>query len=241
MSLAGYDGLGPGQDGAGLTVRPRQQFPGGRPFAEPGPFWILFIRDAHASFDSVSCRAAAATCFAVLRASAAPQLPVHHVPAARALPAFRLDDHDGAAFDNKWLAGAPSLLFFGFTHCPDVCPTTLAQMAQLRRDPALAALRLVFVTVDPGRDDPATLRQYVAAFGDGITGVRGEDGALAPLLTAMSVAHAIQPLPGGGYTVDHSAALHYVNARGEWSAVFTPPFDAQLLRRDLVTLMASGF
>jgi protein SCO1/2 len=190
--------------------------------------------------------AAAAAGYVVSRLLArpppAPQLAVGtRLPAARTLPAFRLDDHNGDAFDNARLAGAPSLLFFGFTHCPDVCPTTLAQMAQLRRDPALAALRLVFVTVDPGRDDPATLKQYVDAFGNGITGVRGEEGALAPLLTAMSVAHAIQPLPGGGYTVDHSAALHYVNARGEWSAVFTPPFDAHLLRQDLGILMASGF
>ena len=62
---------------------------------------------------------------------------------------FALTDQDGKPFDNASLAGSPSLVFFGFTHCPDVCPTTLALLAQLHRDPALKDLRIVFVTVDP--------------------------------------------------------------------------------------------
>jgi protein SCO1/2 len=137
--------------------------------------------------------------------------------------------------------GAPALMFFGFTHCPDVCPTTLALVAQLKRDPSMASLRPVFVTVDPGRDDTRAMGLYVNAFGGGMVGLRGETRELEPLLQAMSVAHAITPLPGGQYTVDHSAALYYINTRGEWSAAFTPPFTLDGLRQDLNALMASGY
>lgn len=163
------------------------------------------------------------------------------LPQARALPAFGLTDHTGAPFDNARLAGAPSLLFFGFTHCPDVCPTTLALMAQLVREPALTKLRPVFVTVDPERDDAGSLSQYIRAFGERITGLRGEEEALQPLLAGLGVAHAKVPLPGGGYTVDHSAALFYLNERGHWTAAFTPPFDYANLRDDLAALIASGY
>jgi protein SCO1/2 len=170
-----------------------------------------------------------------------PQLTVGTaMPEARPVPAFQLHDHNGAAFGNAELAGRPSLLFFGFTHCPDVCPTTLALMAQLVRDPALSALRPVFVTVDPDRDDQQALAQYVAAFGGGITGLRGTEAELAPLLNGLLVAHAILPLPGGGYTVDHSASLYFLDTSGAWSAVFTPPFSLPALKQDLTTLLATG-
>jgi protein SCO1/2 len=163
------------------------------------------------------------------------------MPAPRTIPAFALEDHTGAAFGNAQLVGAPTLLFFGFTHCPDVCPTTLALMMQLAREPALGGVRAVFVTVDPERDDRTALGQYVAAFGERLTGLRGDARQLAPLLEGLGVAHAQVPLPGGGYTVDHSAALYYLNARGQWSAAFTPPFDYPRLREDIATLVASHY
>lgn len=188
--------------------------------------------------------AAAAAGYMVSRqlAHAVPQLASGTaLPQPRQLPQFALTDQDGAPFGKAELSGRPSLLFFGFTHCPDVCPTTLAQMAQLRREPALAGLRLVFVTVDPARDDATALRRYVNAFGEGFTGLRGEDDALEPLLRGLGVAHGVHQLPGGSYTVDHSAALYYLNARGEWSAAFTPPFDLPLLGKDITTLLASDY
>lgn len=158
------------------------------------------------------------------------------LPQPRPVADFSLQDHTGAAFGARQLAGQPSLVFFGFTHCPDVCPTTLALMAQLAREPKLAALRLVFVTVDPHRDDAATLASYVRAFGPSITGVRGEDPQLDPLLKSLGVARSVQQLAGGEYSVDHSAALFFVDARGRLAAVFTPPFSFPALRDDLVTL-----
>jgi protein SCO1/2 len=188
--------------------------------------------------------AAAAAGYMVSRHLAAgpPQLASGTVlPAPRIVPAFSLTDQDGVAFDNARLVGQPSIIFFGFTHCPDICPTTLALMTQLVREPTLTGLQSVFVTVDPGRDDARSLRQYVSAFGSTFTGLRGEMEQLAPLLSGLAVAHGIVPLPGGGYTVDHSAAIYYLNDRGQWSAAFTPPFKPTELRQDLLTLIEAGY
>lgn len=159
---------------------------------------------------------------------------------ARPLAAFSLTDHLGQPFGNERLVGRPSLVFFGFTHCPDVCPTTLALLAQLQRDPQLAGVQLVFVTVDPKRDDQAAMKQYVEAFSPAMVGVRGEEPQLAPLLTTLGVAHMVEPRAGDDYAVDHSAALYYINGRGEFAAVFTPPFSLPGLRADLATLLVSG-
>jgi protein SCO1 len=170
-----------------------------------------------------------------------PQLSVGTaLPTARPLLPFTLTDHRGAPFDRQRLIGQPSLMFFGFTHCPDVCPTTLALLAQLQREPSMQPLQLLFVTVDPRRDDLAAMKQYVEAFSPAMVGLRGEEAALAPLLTALGVAHIVEPRAGKDYSVDHSAALYYINARGELSAVFTPPFDLSAMRADLAVLLASG-
>ncbi len=174
-------------------------------------------------------------------AAAPPQLQSGTaLPRPRALPEFQLTDHGGAPFGNARLAGQPSLLFFGFTHCPDICPTTLVMLTQLVRDEALSGLQPVFITVDPERDDARALAQYVNAFGNRIIGLRGEEAELAPLLQGLGVAHGRIPLPGGGYTVDHSAGLYFLDERGQWTALFTPPFDLAKLRADLNTLVAGG-
>jgi protein SCO1 len=158
------------------------------------------------------------------------------LPQPRPVADFSLQDHQGAAFGAARLRGQPSLVFFGFTHCPDVCPTTLALMAQLAREPKLAALQLVFITVDPHRDDTATLASYVQAFGPSITGVRGDDPQLEPLLQSLGAARSVQQLAGDEYSVDHSATLFFVDAQGRLAAVFTPPFSFPALRDDLITL-----
>jgi protein SCO1/2 len=141
------------------------------------------------------------------------------------------------AFGNAQLPGGPSLMFFGFTHCPDVCPTTLALMAQLARDPQLARLRMLFVTVDPKRDDQLTLQRYVTAFGGNLIGLRGEDAAVDPLLKSVGAIRSIQKLPGGDYSVDHSATLFYLDSDGRLAAVFNPPFEPERLRADLLALL----
>jgi protein SCO1/2 len=130
-------------------------------------------------------------------------------------------------------------VFFGFTHCPDVCPTTLALLAQLARDPAASAPATVFVTVDPQRDDLLMLRRYVEAFDSRFIGLRGEDAQLEPLLQSLGVARAIHQTPDGLYTVDHSATLFYLDSHGRLAAVFTPPFSLPQLRADFARLAAS--
>jgi protein SCO1/2 len=163
------------------------------------------------------------------------------LPSPRVVKPFALTDDSGNAFGNAQLVGRPSLVFFGFTHCPDVCPVTLALLAQLRRDPALASLRMLFVTVDPSRDTQQAMHDYVGAFGQGITGLRGEDAALEPVMQNLGAARSIEPRAGEDYSVDHSAALYYVNARGQMSAVFTPPFSVAGLGGDLTALISSGY
>jgi protein SCO1 len=162
-------------------------------------------------------------------------------PAPRPVAPFTLTDHVGAPFSNARLAGHPTLVFFGFTHCPDICPTTLSIVARVQRDAGLSRLQTLFVTVDPRRDDQRTMQQYVNAFGEGLIGLRGEDAALEPLLQSLLVARSVEPRVGADYAVDHSAAVYYLNARGAWSAVFSPPFDAAAMRADLVALIASDW
>jgi protein SCO1 len=161
------------------------------------------------------------------------------LPVPRTVVPFVLTDHRGAAYTNARLAGHPTLVFFGFTHCPDVCPTTLALTAQLQRQPGLGQIQTLFITVDPGRDDQQTLQRYVDAFGGGLTGLRGDDAALEPVLQSLGAARSVQPRVGADYAVDHSATLYYINASGALSAVFTPPFNRDALRTDLATLIAS--
>ena len=160
------------------------------------------------------------------------------LPAARAIPDVPLFDQTGAARDASVFAGAPALLFFGFTHCPDVCPTTLAKMAAIARQTPLPQLRLLFVSVDPERDDAAALARYVNAFAPGLgaevwRGIGGPPSSIARLTASLGVASARVSLPGGDYTIDHSATIFLLDARGEVVAVFTPPFDVDGIVRDL--------
>jgi protein SCO1/2 len=155
------------------------------------------------------------------------------LPESRAIAPFELTDHEGQPFGNAQLAGIPTLLFFGYTHCPDVCPTTLALLTQLARDKPLPQLKLLFVTVDPKRDDQLTLKRYVEAFGGNLIGLRGDDAQLDPLLHSLSAVRFIEQTPGGSYTVDHSSTLYLIDGKGRLAAVFTPPFLLPALESDL--------
>ncbi len=151
----------------------------------------------------------------------------------RPIRPFTLSDQDGAAFGNEQLVGKPSLLFFGFTNCPDVCPTTLAVLAGLERRNAIPGLRMVFVTVDPDRDETRLVKQYVNAFSPTMLGLRGSLEQLAPLMASLSAVRAVQKTPDGSYAVDHSSTLYLIDGRGRLAAVFTPPFSIAGLESDL--------
>ncbi|MET0292977.1 MAG: SCO family protein [Steroidobacteraceae bacterium] len=154
-------------------------------------------------------------------------------PEARPVRDFSLIDQDGAAFDLSKLQGSPSLLFFGFTHCPDVCPTTLALLAQLDRNPPVPDLRTVLVTVDPQRDDAASLKRYVGAFSPRMIGLTGDDAQLDLLMTQLGAARVRQPGVGDDYLVDHSATVYLLDRNARLVAVFTPPLTLPALRADL--------
>jgi protein SCO1/2 len=156
-------------------------------------------------------------------------------PQARAVGDFQLEDVNGHVFTQQDLAGAPTLVFFGFTHCPDVCPTTLVKLAQIKQQAALAKLRVLFVTVDPRRDTPQALAQYVHAFDPQFEGLTGEPGAIGALAKRFGVAVNRVELPGGDYTMDHSAVVFLLNADAQAVAVFTPPFVVKSFVADLHT------
>ncbi|MEZ5498917.1 MAG: SCO family protein [Steroidobacteraceae bacterium] len=157
-------------------------------------------------------------------------------PAPRPLPPFALRSADGRPIANADLNGHPTILFFGFTNCPDVCPTTLALIAEVQRRQPVPGLQIWFVSVDPRRDTPQRLAAYLHGFAAAITGVTGEAKPLADFATALGIAVAEVALPGGDYTVDHTAALLVLNDRGAEVAVFTPPHERDALVRDLQAL-----
>lgn len=155
------------------------------------------------------------------------------LPQRQALAPFQLQDLAGRPFDRASLSGAPTLLFFGYTGCPDVCPTTLATLAQVQRHNPLPGTRVVFVTIDPQRDSAANLRAYLNAFSSHFIGLRGSAQALAPLLGSLDATAVRVTLPDGSYTMEHSATLYLIDPRGRLAAVFTPPFSAARLSMDL--------
>jgi protein SCO1 len=155
------------------------------------------------------------------------------LPEARSLPALSLTDLDGKGFDPGQPRGHPALLFLGYSNCPDVCPTTLATLRAVLHAAPLPGLRVLFLSVDPGRDTPAQLRAYLDAFGPGFVGLYAGPGQLAPLQRALGAAALRESLPGGGYTLEHSATLYLLDTRGRLVAVFSPPLSAAMLTADL--------
>jgi protein SCO1/2 len=149
-------------------------------------------------------------------------------PTPRAVPEFALVDQDGRPFRRSDLAGRWSLLFFGFTHCPDVCPSTLATLAAARREladlPEPLRPRVVLVTVDPERDTAEALKTYVAFFDPSFTGVTGEAAAISTLTAQLGVAVRQGPRDeDGNYTVDHTAAVFLVDPDGALAGIFSTP------------------
>jgi protein SCO1/2 len=155
------------------------------------------------------------------------------LPQAKPVIDFQLTDASGRAFTRHELAGAPTLVFFGFTHCPDVCPTTLLKLAQVRRRAAIAGLRVLFVSVDPQRDTPTVLSTYVHAFDAQFEGITGDPQTIARLAANFGVAVNRVELPGGDYTMDHSAVVFVLDDAAHIVAIFTPPFDVAALSADL--------
>ncbi|WP_263588863.1 SCO family protein [Sphingopyxis sp. GC21] len=147
---------------------------------------------------------------------------------------FTLTATDGSTVTDRTLAGKAYAIFFGFTRCPDVCPTSLARMARLRKQlgPQAMKFNIVFVSVDPGHDKPADIGNYVALFGTPIIGLTGTDAQLEQIKKGYGVYSAKVPQPGGDYTIDHTAAIYLMTARGEFSGTIdTQESDASALEK----------
>jgi len=133
---------------------------------------------------------------------------------ARPAPALRLTDQDGRPFDLASLRGRPVLVWFGYTHCPDICPTTLADIR--------GALRLVdesvgvvFVTVDPARDDAPAMKQYVDYYQSGFIGLTGNDAEIAATAEDWGVSYRkLESTPAAGYAMAHSTETYLLDAEG---------------------------
>ena len=122
---------------------------------------------------------------------------------------FQLIGPDGAAVTEKSFSGKPFVIYFGYTRCPDVCPTSLSRLARLRKQLGADGdkFAIVFVSVDPEHDKPAAIGEYVKLFGTPIFGLTGNDAQLAAIEKAYGVYVNKVPQPGGDYLVDHSAAI----------------------------------
>lgn len=142
-------------------------------------------------------------------------------PAAIGGP-FRLVDQNGAVVTEDTLKGKPSLMFFGFTHCPDICPTALFDMTQVYKALGRDGDRVAafFVSVDPERDTPDILKEYLSSFDPRLRGLTGDPAAVAAMEKAYRVYSKKVPLEGGGYTMDHTALVYLMDKQGRFVAPF---------------------
>lgn len=160
-------------------------------------------------------------------------------PAPAPVPPFTLQRPDGSNLTEADLQGHWSVVFFGFTHCPDICPTTLALLARLREAVPREDLQFLFLSVDPERDTPEQIARYLAQFGPGLTGATGERTEIERLTASMGFAQVRNPEAGGAYTIDHSTALVLIDAEARVVGYFTAPHDRAALASDLSALPAS--
>jgi protein SCO1/2 len=153
---------------------------------------------------------------------------------------FALVDQSGAPVTEAIFRGKPAAVLFGYTHCPDVCPTTLMQMAEWRKALGSDAekMRFVFVTVDPERDTVAVMRDYVGAFSDQITGVTGEPDKVAAMTKAFKIYSRKVPLEGGDYSMDHTASVLLLGADGDLAGTIARDEDRETAMAKLKRLVA---
>jgi protein SCO1/2 len=148
---------------------------------------------------------------------------------------FGLVDQTGKPFTDQDLAGKPSLVFFGFTHCPDICPTKLFEMTQMLD--ALGAdaskVNTVFITVDPARDTPELLATYLGSFHATIRGLSGTEEQVQGAMRAYRAYARKVPLEGGNYNMDHTVFVYLMDRNGRFVSTFDVARDPATVARDL--------
>jgi protein SCO1/2 len=164
------------------------------------------------------------------------------LPTPRPLPELSLVDADGKPLTTNYFRSGWTIVFFGFTHCPDVCPTTLALLAQTRREladvPATQQPRVLLVSVDPERDTPEKLKEYVAFFDKSFNAATGHVEQVEKTAAAFMVPFAKVSTPDGGYSMDHGAGIFFVAPSGAIVAYSSPPLQPQALAQDYRTTVA---
>lgn len=178
-------------------------------------------------------------------AKAQPQMQaVKLFPTPRALPGFSLQQSDGTRLVPGELHGHWTLVFLGFTHCPDVCPTTLAELAQAQKAwealPDTSRPRVLFVSVDPGRDTPDRIGEYAHAFHRDTMAATADLPSLEKFARSLSLVFAKVPPPDGApadqYSVDHSATIAVLDPQGRMAGVIQPPLDPKAIAADMIAL-----
>ena len=137
---------------------------------------------------------------------------------------FKLVDQNGQPFTDADLKGKWHLVFFGYTHCPDTCPTTLndISLAMAKLGPEAKSVGVVFVSVDPDRDTPTVLKSYLQSFDAPVVGLSGTPQEVAQAAKDYRVYYAKHPRADGGYDMDHSAVIYVMDPQGRFTATFTP-------------------
>jgi protein SCO1 len=148
---------------------------------------------------------------------------------------FNLTDQDGQPFSDRDLKGKTFLVFFGFTHCPDVCPTTLFEISEIMRKlgPEADRTAALFISVDPERDTPEAMKDYLSSFDPHLRGLTGDAGALAAVAKAYRVYYKKVPLEGGDYTMDHTAIVYLMDKQGRFVSPFNMKRTADVAAADL--------
>jgi len=159
-------------------------------------------------------------------------------PAAIGGP-FQLTDQNGKAVTDKNLKGKPTLIFFGYTHCPDVCPTSLFEISEVLRAMGKDAdkVNAVFISVDPERDTQAAMKEYLSSFDPHLEGLSGDPDAIANVIKSYRVYAKKVPTKDGDYTMDHTALIYLMDRDGRFVSPFnlkrTPEEAAVELKRYL--------
>jgi len=164
----------------------------------------------------------AALALSVVLLAATAWITMFNKPAGRQVAAvggpFALVDHDGKALTDRDLLGKPFIVFFGFTHCPDICPATLMEVSQaLEALGPQAKITALFVSVDPERDTPAVMKDYVSNFDKRIVGITGSRDLINAMARSYRVYQRKVPGEDGNYTMDHSTVVYLMDKRGQFA------------------------
>lgn len=174
------------------------------------------------------------------RESATTMQTVRMFPQVRAIPDFALQSADGKLINKATLSKHWTVVFLGFTHCPDICPTTLADLSKVQKIwetlPSETRPRVLFISVDPERDTPKAIAEYAAFFHKDTLTATAQEPALTEFVQSLALVYAKMPLENGDYTMDHSATIVVLNPQGNEVGIIRPPFMPQKIAADLIAL-----